>query len=79
MAICRICGVQNRRLPANWVNWECWQCVIDSYTSYTEPTSREVGKAVIADLKEKRDQFNVMMVDMEMHIALKEAESIGHG
>jgi len=74
MAICRICGYEDERLPKDWANWECWQCFVESFISCIEPADSDQHKAIIADVQQKCDKLNSVLINSKMKLALKEAE-----
>lgn len=75
MAICRICGTEDRSLPLGWKNWECWQCFGDGFVTYTN--IEKFTNTIMADLTAKRDRLNMVLIDSQMAQALEEAEAHG--
>ncbi len=37
MAVCRICGTEDKSLPEHWIAWECITCLLDLFRSHVHP------------------------------------------
>jgi hypothetical protein len=74
MAICRICGYEDTKLPDNWVNWECWRCFVESTVTCHNPLPVRMQEQIVSDIERKHKVLNKHLVQAKMDLALRKAE-----
>ncbi len=53
MAVCRICGLEDKRLPEGWVNWECLLCELEVCVTCTESIDEVAIEMINGDSQNK--------------------------